>query len=325
MLDQYNLALEDIAAARYDLARQRLEFIYYQDPKFLDVVDQLVNVMFILSTTSQPTSAVLLEPTATPTQDPRPKEELFIAAQALQAAHDWTKTIDTLLALRKADPNYRTADVDGMLYTALRNRGVQNIVELGLFEPGLYDFSLAEAFGPLDAQAVTYREFARMYLFGNAFWYAYPDQAVYYYGQAMAIAPDLRDASGLSAFARYWQSLVDWGDALAKAGDWCGAAEKYQLALNARQDNELQPTASFANTECLGPTDIPTLTVTPFLSSTPTFTGSPGPTSTPSATYTPGATDTPSETPTPSDTPVPSDTPMPSDTPTETPVDTPTT
>ncbi len=324
MLDQYNLAVDDIAAGRYDLARQRLEYIYYQDPNFLDVVDQLVHVMFVLSTTSEPTSAALSEPTATPTQDPRPKEELFSAAQSLLAAHDWTKTIDTLLALRKADSTYRTADVDGMLYAALRNRGVQNIVELGLFEPGLYDFSRAEAFGPLDAQSITYREFARMYLFGNAFWYAYPEQAVYYYGQAMSIAPDLRDASGLSAFYRYWKSLVDWGDALAKTGDWCGAAEKYQLALNARQDNELQPTASFASAECLGPTDVPTFTLTPFLSPTPTVTGTPGPTSTSSSTYTPGATDTPSETPTPSDTSVPSDTPMPSDTPSETPTETPT-
>jgi len=313
MFDQYNLAMQDIQDGHYDLARQRLEYIYYQDPEFLDVMDQLVSVMFILNTTGVPTGVTLPTPSATPTQDPRPKEELFAAAQALLVVRDWTKTIETLLALRKADPTYRTADVDGMLFASLRNRGVQNIVELGLFEPGLYDFSLAEKFGPLDAQVITYREFARMYLFGNAFWYAYPEEAAYYYGQAMSISPDLRDSSGLSAFYRFWQSLVHWADKLAKEGDWCGAYEKYQQAMNARADNQIQPTASFAYDQCVGPTDIPSSTPTFFFTYTPTITGAP------TATDTPAITDTPSDTPMPSDTPLP----VPSDTPSQTPTETP--
>lgn len=311
MFDQYNLAMQDIKDGHYDLARQRLEYIYYQDPEFLDVIDQLVSVMFILNTTGVPTTgASLPSASPTPTQDPRPKEELFAAAQALLAGRDWTKTIDTLLALRSSDQGYRTVDVDGMLFVALRNRGVQNIVEFGLFEPGLYDFSLAEKFGPLDAQSVIYREFARMYLFGNAFWYAYPEEAAYYYGQAMSISPDLRDSSGLSAFYRFWQSLVHWGDKLAREGDWCGAYEKYQQAMNARTDNQVQPTASFVYEQCVGPTDIPSTTPTFFFTLTPTLTGAP------TATDTPPVVDT--------DTPMPSDTPIPSDTPSETPTETPT-
>lgn len=321
MLDQYNLALEDMEAGRYDLARQRLEFIYYADPSFLDVQAQLVQVLFIMSGTKQPTSAPIEGPTATPTTDPRPKEELLNSAQTAFAAQDWSTTIDTLLALRKADPAFRTADVDGMLFASLRNRGAANITQFGLFEPGLYDFSLAEAFGPLDGQALQYREWARLYLYGNAFWLAYPEDAIYYYGQLVGMAPDLRDSTGLSAFYRYRQSLIHWGDKLAAAGDWCGAAEKYQDAQDARPDSDLQPTVSNAAFQCVGPADTATNTAV----FTPTRTSTGVPTSTSAATNTPGPTDTsaPAPTNTPTNTPEPpTNTPVP---PTEIPTATPTT
>lgn len=315
MLDQYNLALDDMEAGNYSLARQRLEYIFSQDPDFLDVNDKLVQVLVIMQGTVVPTGVELLEASATPTQDPRPKEELFTAAQALINARDWTAAIDTLLALRKADPAYRTADVDGWLYAALRNRGVHNILDLGLFEPGLYDFALAETFGPIDNEASILREGARYYLYGNAFWLAYPQDAAYYYGLSMSIAPGLHDAGGLTAFGRFWQSLVHWGDQLAVAEDWCGAYEHYQDALAARQDSGLQPTANAALEQCVGPTETPSLTpsitLTPLASFTPSATGVP-------PSDTPGPSDTPTDTSVP-----PSDTPMPSDTPTETETPTP--
>ena len=334
MLDQYNLALADAEAGNLSLARQRLEYIFAQDPDFLDVHDQLLQVLLALGSSTEAVGGIgLPSETPTPTQDPRPKEELFAAARTLLAAHDWTGTIDTLLALRKADVNFHTADVDGMLYAALRNRGAQNILELGLFEPGLYDFSLAESFGPLDAQAENYRTWARLYLFGNAFWFAYPQDAAYYYGQVASLAPNLTDASGMSAFSRYWHSLIHWADQLAADEDWCGAYEQYLVANAARSDSELQAKANQAQEMCIGPTDTPspipsatqtpifTSTSAPIFSSTPTFTGIP-PSDTPAPTNTVGVTDTPTDTvqpPTPTETPTPetpTDTPMFTDTPT---------
>lgn len=317
MLDQYNLAVTDMEAGNYNLARQRLEFIFAQDPEFLDVADLWIEVMLALGGTSQPTNAGLGAPSPTPTQDPRPKEELLAAAQSLLIARDWTKAIDTLLALRKSDITFHTADVDGMLYAALRNRGMQNIIELGLFEPGLYDFALAEKFGPLDNEANILRDGARYYLYGNAFWLAYPQDAAYYFGLSMSIAPGLIDSNGLSAFYRYWMSLVHYGDQLAAEGDWCGAVDAYQDAINARADTEVQGKLNTAQFECLGPTDVPsTDTPIPNSTSTPTYTG-----------VAPTATDTsaaPTDTPIPSNTPLPSNTPVPSDTsaPTETPSET---
>lgn len=315
MLEQYNLAIADMEAGSYELARQRLEYIFSQDPEFLDVADLWIEVMLVIGNTPQSTSVELHTESPTPTQDPRPKEELFAAARALMVAHNWTEAIDTLLALRQADAGFNTADVDGMFFAALRNRGAQNIVEFGLFEPGLYDFALAEKFGPLDGLARNYREWARLYLYGNAFWLAYPQDAAYYYGQLVGMAPDLRDSNGISAFSRYWQSLVHIGDQFGAEGDWCSAADAYQDALNARTDAELQTKLNFALEACMGPTEAPSST--PPFTGTPTWTGVP-----PTATDTPPFdTETPTDTsPAPSDTPVPSDTPEPpSETPTETP------
>ncbi|QYK49956.1 MAG: hypothetical protein KF701_06035 [Anaerolineales bacterium] len=315
MLEQYNLAMEDMEAGRYDLARQRLEFIYHQNQRFLETGVKLIEVLQILQSTPEAPTAAPMQPSPTPTVDPRPKEELLQAARQHLVAREWSAAIDALLALRKADPSYYTADVDGMLYAALRNRGAQEITQQGLFEPGLYDFSLAENFGPLDAQANMYRQWARLYLYGNAFWLAYPQDAAYYYGQLVGMAPDLRDAQGNSAFYRYWQSLVHWADSLATEDTWCDASEAYQQALAARNDAGLQPTAEYAYIKCIGPSATPTALKTP--TRTPTGTGavtatqtsasSPTLTETPSQTFTPSVTFTPS----PSFTPPPTETPTP--------------
>lgn len=317
MLDQYNLALVEMEQGSYTLARQRLDYIFAQNPNFLDVRQQLINVMVAMGGSGQPTAIDPLVPTATPTTDPRPKEELFTAAEAFINARDWTKAIDTLLALRKADPLYRTADVDGWMYAALRNRGAENITIHGLFEPGLYDFALAETFGPLDGQATAYREWARLYLYGNAFWLAYPQDAAYYYGQLVSLAPDLRDSNGVSAFGRYWQSLVHWADQLAADGEWCESYDQYQRAQAARNDGNLVPTANYALEQCFGPSETPSFTPvasSTFIASfTPSATGAAPASDTPTPSATTGA---PSDTPMPSDTHVPSDTPTPTETPT---------
>lgn len=315
MLEQYNLAMEDMAAGRYDLARQRLEFIYQQNQRFLDTGVKLIEVLQILQSTPEAPTAAAMQPTPSPTVDPRPKEQLMQAARQSFVAREWSTVIDALLALRKADPNYFTADVDGMLYAALRNRGVQEITQLGLFEPGLYDFSLAENFGPLDAQANNYRQWARLYLYGNAFWLAYPQDAAYYYGQLVGMAPDLRDAQGNSAFYRYWQSLVHWADQLAKDESWCDSSEAYQQALAARNDAALQPTAEHAYIQCLGPSETPTATAT--ATRTPTGTGLSTATGLATATETPAVpgTATMTETPTVTFTPSMTFTPSPTLTP----------
>jgi hypothetical protein len=305
--EQFNLALQDITEMRYEVARQRLEYVIAQDPSYPGVTEKMAEVMSILYATATPTPPAPTD-TSTPTRDLRPVEELFKQAQSLVAAQKWTETIDTLLALRKTDPAYQTARVDGMLFISLRQRGVDKIWKEGDLEGGIYDLALAARFGPLDVLANSSRELARLYVIGSSFWEVLPDQAITYFSQVAAAAPGLRDMSGWTASARYREVLIQYGDQLAAKKDWCNAQKQYELALSMGADAALQEKASNAAIQCSPPTgtptatgEIPTATLPAYVSPSPTSTNGPVPTETNTPPVNP-PTDTvpaPTETPQP--------------------------
>jgi len=140
--DQYKLGLEDMQAKRYELARQRFEYVIKLDPNYPGVTEQLAMVLLEINTTATPT--FVPTPTLTPTPDMRGAGELFSQSQLLLADGKWTEAIDTLLKLRKDEPEYQTIKVDSMLYVALRNRGVDRILREGDLDGGTYDLALAE-------------------------------------------------------------------------------------------------------------------------------------------------------------------------------------
>jgi tetratricopeptide (TPR) repeat protein len=285
--EQYVLGVQDQQDGRYDLARQRFEYVLARDPAFPDVADRLLEVMQILYATATPTA---IPPTVTPTPmpDTRPIQALFDQAQTLFGESAWNGVIETLLALRKEDAAYQATAADGLLYWALRNRGVEKIRAESNLEGGMYDLALAERFGPLDAEAANWRMLARLYMIGSSFWEVHPEQAVYYFGQVAAAAPGLRDASGWSARARYQASLGQYAAWLAERGEWCQALEMYEQAAGG--DSGLLPTVDYVYLQCYPPTA--TFTPEPAL----TYTATP----TAPVYWTPTATQAlPSATPTP--------------------------
>jgi hypothetical protein len=214
-----------------------------------------------------------------------------------------------------------------MMYLALRNRGVLKILEESNLEGGSYDLALAERFGPLDVEANTARDWARLYMYGVSFWEAIPERAVYYFSQVAAAAPYLRDGSGWTARERYREVLIQYGDLFAAQENWCNAQAQYELAGSIRLDDRLQGKIVDAAQNCAPPTEIPTETL--METATPTLTPTLEiilPTETPTLETQPTATETPppplepsptSGEVTPTDTlPPPSETPSP---PTETP------
>jgi tetratricopeptide (TPR) repeat protein len=254
--EQYDLAVEDMESGRFEMARQRLEYILTIDPDYPDVANRLAQAMAVLYATATPTQPAPTT-TPTPTRDLRPVQELFAQAKTLLSDQKWSEAIDTLLSLRQADANYETARVDGMLYLSLRQRGVDKIWRQGNLEGGIYDLTLAARFGPLDVQANSARELARLYLFGSSFWEVYPEQAVYYFSQVAAAAPGLRDASGWTAAARYRAALVQYGDYLMGLKDWCKAQVQYELALSMSADVTVQQKRDQAALLCSPPTKTP--------------------------------------------------------------------
>ena len=153
---QFDLALADLEAGRYNLARQRLEYVISQAPQFPGALEKLTEAMIVLASPENMMRQVA-EVLPTPTLDPRPAEELFAQAQARFADSDWTAVIDTIVALRAVDPQYQVVKVDRMVYLSLRFRGEQRILNEGNLEGGLYDLALAERFAPLDPKKNTTR------------------------------------------------------------------------------------------------------------------------------------------------------------------------
>jgi tetratricopeptide (TPR) repeat protein len=248
---QYALALEDIANNRFENARQRLEYVINLDPGFPGAADRLAEVMVAMSITATPTVAP--SPTPSPTPDLRAREELYLRAREQMAGNDWSGAIDTLLTLRKKDPAYMAVDVDGLLFMALRNRGVDKIARSSDLEGGTYDLSLAEAFGPLDVEARNWRDWAALYTRGASFWGVDWAQAVFYFGQIAAIAPNLMDGSRITATQRYYDGLIEYGDWLALQGLWCDAQVQYETAMNFRSSPELAPTVDVFIENCANP------------------------------------------------------------------------
>jgi tetratricopeptide (TPR) repeat protein len=246
--EQFQLGLQDMQNGQFELARQRFEYVINLDPNYPGVTENLALVLLELNTTATPTS--IPTPTLTPTQDLRGAEELFSQAQVMLADERWTEAIDTLLKLRKDEPDYNAVDVDSMFYVALRNRGVSRILNDGDLEGGTYDLAVAERFGPLDIEASNYRTWADLYVTGASFWELDWGQAAFYFGEILAVAPNLRDNTNMTASERYRIAMIKYGDALAANKEWCLAQEAYAAAYNFSLDPALEPTVTFAGDKC---------------------------------------------------------------------------
>lgn len=264
--EQLALAQSDLEAGRYDFARQRLEHILKEDPSYPGAAEKLAEVLVKQAIT--PTPLPTATPTITPTPDMRSQEAIFAQAEQQFQNKDWTGLLGSLDALRKADPTYQAVRVDGMYYSALRNRGVDQLLGTGAYakipnmEGGIYDLTLAERFGPLDGYADGLRTFGRMYIKAASFWDVNWGEAVNYFRQVNQFAPNLRDASNVTASQRLNEALLKYGDQLAaqtKLNDRCTALEIWSEANGLSPlDGAYSTRYNQLNLECNPPTEVPT-------------------------------------------------------------------
>ena len=255
---QFEYALVDIQFQRYENAKQRLQFILAHDPGFPGVQDKLTQVLVLMN---QPTPT--LTPSLTPTPDFSGAEQAFSKAQQLIAAQDWPGAIGTLDEVRKLDPTYNTGQVDGMYYFALRNYGYDLITKQGNLEGGIYQFTLAERFGPLDRDAAGLREGSRFYLIGASFWELDWAESLKYFNQIAGYG--LWDGT-MTVSERIHFASMRYGDQLAKDGQYCDAVTQYNNATAiAPLDKQAQEGYDDAFTACYPatPTATSTLPITP--------------------------------------------------------------
>ena len=267
--DQFKYALVDIEFQRYENAKQRLDFILAHDSSFPGAQEKLTQVLVLMN---QPTPTIT--PSLTPTPDFSGAEQAFTQAQQQIAAGDWPGALGTLDQIRKLDPTYKTGQVDGMYYFALRNYGYDLITKQGNLEGGIYHFTLAERFGTLDRDANGLREGARYYLIGASFWELDWKQALFYFDQVYRGWSGLWDGT-MTATERFHQASMRYGDQLVEQEQYCDAVTHYDNAqATGSLDAQAQEGYERAFRECFPAT--PTITPTLQITITPT-----GPTSYP--------------------------------------------
>jgi len=265
--EQFQMGVQDLEAGRYELAQQRFEYVILLDPSYPNAAQRLAEALVGLDA-----PLATFAPPTTPTPNLAPVQDLFTQALAAHLNRDWDVVIDTLLALRAKDAGFRAVEVDGMLYSALRNRGLNRIKAEGLLEEGLYDMSLAERFGPLDSEAEEYRGWARLYLLANSFVGVNWAEAVYYFAQVYLSAPYITN----DVYLKYAVASNRYGDEFMAASDPCAAEELYYQSLLAWENPDLIPTATQAHDLCQqanAPPPAPQETPTP----SETATVTPGP------------------------------------------------
>jgi tetratricopeptide (TPR) repeat protein len=257
--EQFNLGIEDLQAGRFELARQRFEYVIRLDPTYPGAPERLAEALVALHVGTATPMAL-----ATPTPNLAPVEDLFAQALTALDAKDWNTAIDLLIGLRAKDSAFRAVEVDGMFYNAFRNRGVQRIAEQGLLEEGIYDMSRAERFAPLDRDADNWRSWAELYLQADSFMGLNWAKAAQYFAEVFVVAPYLRG----DAYIKYATASQEYGEQLIAAGDACGAQAQFETSLNAWLNATLFPTATQAAVLCeqsqyVPPSETPTPTETP--------------------------------------------------------------
>jgi tetratricopeptide (TPR) repeat protein len=259
--EQFQYALVDIEFLRYANAKQRLEYIIAHDPSFPGAQDKLTQVLVLMN---QPTPT--LTPSLTPSPDFSGAEQAFSQAQQLITAQDWPSAIGILDQIRKLDASYKTGQVDGMYYFALRNYGYDLITKQGNLEGGIYQFTLAERFGPLDRDAAGLREGARFYLIGASFWELNWAEALKYFNQIAGYG--LWDGT-MSVSERIHFASMRYGDELLDQGQACDAVGQYE---HAQQFGALDQQAQEGYDDALGACYPPTPTIDLTLSVVPVVT-----------------------------------------------------
>lgn len=281
----YQYGIQELEAGNYELARVQLEYVIQIYPDFPGVMEKYTEAMVKLAESGAPVEQAGETEVIIDTSD---AEALFNQAVQAVQTQQWSLAIQTLEALRNENHTYRTIEVDGLYFTALRYRAVQLILEEGNLEEGLYFFALLEKYAPLDRDAVIYSHNASVYLTGASFWDIDWAQVVHIFEQLATAFPYMHDGNGWTATDRYLKGSEYYGDQLASEGKHCEAIEQYQNILNYSALDHIQVKYDQSYIECYPPTAVPEPTATESLEETPeeTPTEEPTPTETPEPTAT---------------------------------------
>lgn len=259
---QYELSLQDIKDNNYSMAKRRLEYVIQIYPNYPGAADKLAEVMVQMAQAGNTSSQPVEIATAEPTKDTRGAAAIFTTAKEQLAAQDWRSLYTSINSLRDLDPSYQAVQADGLYYMAMRNMGIINISN-GNMEKGLYNFSVAEKIGPLDADAESYRTWARMFLNAAAGYEVVWTRAIDGFSTLYNMVPNMIDFNGITVREYYARSLAGYGDYLQSTYDWCGAVTKYEASQGIMSLQRVIDLLPDAREKCANPPPTPTPESTP--------------------------------------------------------------
>jgi tetratricopeptide (TPR) repeat protein len=257
--NQYDLGVADLAAGHNELAQQRFEFILGIDPNYPGAAEKLVEAKTVLQITPSPTP--LPRPTVTPVTTGTDAAALMALAQQSSASQNWDEVIQRLSDLRAADPSFQPSEVDQLLFTALRNRGVARIQAKDL-ESGIFDLNQAEALGKLDTEAKSHRIWARYYLDAMSFWGLNWKKTVDLLSELYSFAPYFHDTA-----TKLHDARLNYAAQLVAAKKYCEAATQYAEAQKLSPAQAVADKETAAQAQCVptpvGGESTPGATATP--------------------------------------------------------------
>lgn len=263
---QYQYGVQQMQAGNYQLARTHFEFVLQIYPDFPGLTESYTQVMVQLAESGQDQNEVM----TTPTVDTRDAEALFNQAAQEVQSKQWTSAMNTLEALRNEDYTYRTLEVDGLYFIALRHFGIEKIVNEGDLEEGLYLLAILKQYAPLDHDSVNYSNWASLYLTGASYWEVDWVQVLNYFSQLYTAFPYMHDGTGWTAADRFMVASERYGDQLVEEGKHCDALDHYQNVLSISGIPDVQEKYDDAYLKCYPPTAVPLPTETPAPEITPT-------------------------------------------------------
>lgn len=265
---QYELSLQDITNGNLNMAKRRLEYVIQVYPNYPGAADKLAEVMVQLAQTNQNVTVSIATPVVEATKDTRGTSAILATAQQQLTSEDWSGLYSSVLSLRDLDPTYEAVKVDGLYYMALRNMGINNI-KSGNLEVGLYQFRVAEQIGPIDSEALNYRQLATYYTDGGSGWGVNWSVVLANFSLLYQNAPYLSDFNGVTAKDRYAQALDGYGDTLMSLNSFCDAVTQYQASINIVNSSTVSEKIPTAESYCANPPATATPTPDPNMTPTP--------------------------------------------------------
>ena len=247
--EQYALGIVDLEEGRCNMALQRFEYIIdYVDAEYPGIVDKMTQAILCMNATATATPYHSPTPTQTPTMTPTPDmraaEDILSDVEEKLSAEEYDQALALLDSIRQQYPDFQPVVVDGFYYQVYRERGEYKILIMGELEAGIFDLNRAEKFGPLDAIADNYRNWASWYLIGLSFWDLDWDEVYYYFTMLVQSAPNLtlREEYGdevyfITAQARLEEAKIEYAPVLKERAyalfgekEFCDAYEAMRLS-----------------------------------------------------------------------------------------------